>query len=82
MATVTTILANLVNLWLVQALESKIDTLEINKRPGGGALMRSPPLGVSIQILNYEKLHYRPQSERAAVLQNKEMDVDCVNTLT
>ena len=82
MATVATVLANLVNLWLVQALESKIDTLEINKRPGGGALMRSPPLGVSIQILNYEKLHYGPQSERAAELQNKEMDVDCVNTLT
>ena len=60
MATVATVLANLVNLWLVQALESKIDTLEINKRPGGGALMRSPPLGVSIQILNYEKLQNGP----------------------
>ena len=56
MATVTTILANLVNLWLVQALESKIDTLEINKRPGGAGFQKhTPPLGVSIQILNYEK---------------------------
>ena len=46
-AAVATILpSNFVNLWLVQALESKIDTLEINKRPSG--IVYTPPLGVSI----------------------------------
>ena len=58
-AIVATILANFVNLWLVQALESKIDTLEINKRPGGGA-PRSAHIHLVFQFsfLIMKKLHY------------------------
>ena len=57
MAIVATILANFVNLWLVQALESKIDTLEINKKPKAMAALqkRAYALGFSMQILIYEK---------------------------
>lgn len=72
MAIVATILANFVNLWLVQALESKIDTLEINKRPGGGGSQkRSHPLGVSIQILNYEKASLWAESERGCIAKQR-----------
>ena len=76
MAIVATILANFVNLWLVQALESKIDTLEINKRPSGGA-PRSAHIHLVFQFrfLIMKKLHYG-LNQREAALQNKEMDVD------